>query len=169
MRLRERNRSLHRRKVRLGFVCCCCLKRDLFVRYELGHKWLARPLQYCQCTSAKQQITVLVRAKVLPCLPRNISYPAICLFVVGFAAALAWLWLFGFKSEIILLLLVRTTYIYIWLLFFAHIPFVVNRAFNTASTERLQHCYFAQPYRKVCDWFHSTYQHPSRLKINDLG
>jgi len=35
-----------------------------------------------------------------------------------------------------LLLLVRATYT--WVLFFAHIPFVVNRTFNTTSTERLQ-------------------------------
>jgi len=35
------------------------------------------------------------------------------------------------------LLLVRATNI--WLLFFAHIPFVVNRTFNATSTERLQH------------------------------
>jgi len=37
---------------------------------------------------------------------------------------------------IILLLLVRATYI--WVLFFAHIPFVVNRTFNITPTERLQ-------------------------------
>jgi len=35
-----------------------------------------------------------------------------------------------------LLLLVRTTYI--WVLFFTHIPFVVNCTFNTMPTERLQ-------------------------------
>jgi len=35
-----------------------------------------------------------------------------------------------------LLLLVRA--IYIWVLFFAHIRFVVNRAFSATSTERLQ-------------------------------
>ena len=34
------------------------------------------------------------------------------------------------------LLLVRATYI--WVLFFAYIPFVVNRAFNVTLTERLQ-------------------------------
>ena len=34
------------------------------------------------------------------------------------------------------LLLVRTTYI--WVLFFAHISFVVNRTFNATSAERLQ-------------------------------
>jgi len=39
-------------------------------------------------------------------------------------------------DEITLLLLVRATYI--WVLFFAHIPFVVNRAFNAAPPERLQ-------------------------------
>jgi len=37
---------------------------------------------------------------------------------------------------ITLLLLVRATYN--WVLFFAHIPFVVNRTFNATSTERLQ-------------------------------
>jgi len=37
---------------------------------------------------------------------------------------------------ITLLLLVRAKYI--TLLFFAHIPFVVNRTFNATSTERLQ-------------------------------
>jgi len=36
----------------------------------------------------------------------------------------------------ITLLLVRATYI--WVLFFAHIPFVVNRTFNATPTERLQ-------------------------------
>jgi len=36
-----------------------------------------------------------------------------------------------------LLLLVRTTYI--WLLFLAHIPFVVHHAFNTTLTEKLQY------------------------------
>jgi len=35
-----------------------------------------------------------------------------------------------------LLLLVRTTHI--WVLFFTHIPFVVNHTFNVTSTERLQ-------------------------------
>jgi len=39
-------------------------------------------------------------------------------------------------DEITLLLLVRATYI--WVLFFAYIPFVVNRAFNVTLTERLQ-------------------------------
>jgi len=37
---------------------------------------------------------------------------------------------------ITLLLLVHATYI--WVLFFMHIPFVVNRTFNTTLTERLQ-------------------------------
>jgi len=37
---------------------------------------------------------------------------------------------------ITLLLLVRATYV---VLFFAHIPFVVNRAFNATPTEKLQH------------------------------
>jgi len=37
---------------------------------------------------------------------------------------------------ITVLLLVRTTYI--WVLFFVHILFVVNRAFNTMPMERLQ-------------------------------
>jgi len=37
---------------------------------------------------------------------------------------------------ITLLLLVRVTYI---LLFFAHIPFMVNHTFNAAPPERLQH------------------------------
>jgi len=37
---------------------------------------------------------------------------------------------------ITLLLLVRATYI--WVLCFAHIPFVVNRTFNAMPTERLQ-------------------------------
>ena len=37
---------------------------------------------------------------------------------------------------IILLLLFRDTYI--WVLFFAHIPFVVNHTFNTMPMERLQ-------------------------------
>ena len=36
---------------------------------------------------------------------------------------------------LILFLLVRAT----WVLFFMHIPFVVNRTFNTVLTERLQH------------------------------
>jgi len=39
--------------------------------------------------------------------------------------------------SLLLLLLVCTTYI--WVLFFAHIPFVVNRAFNATPAERLQH------------------------------
>jgi len=38
---------------------------------------------------------------------------------------------------ITLLLLVRATYI--WVLFFAHIPFVVNHTFNATPPERLQH------------------------------
>jgi len=38
--------------------------------------------------------------------------------------------------EITQLLLVRTTYIRV--LFFAHIPFVVNRTFSTKPTKRLQ-------------------------------
>jgi len=33
-------------------------------------------------------------------------------------------------------MLVRATYV--WVLFFAHIPFVVNRTFNATPTERLQ-------------------------------
>jgi len=37
---------------------------------------------------------------------------------------------------ITLSLLVRTTYI--WVLFFAHIPFVVNSTLNTTPIERLQ-------------------------------
>jgi len=40
-------------------------------------------------------------------------------------------------DEINLLLLVRATYISV--LFFAHIPFVVNHTFNATPTERLQH------------------------------
>jgi len=40
---------------------------------------------------------------------------------------------------ITLLLLVRTTYI--WVLFFAHMPFVVNRAFNATPTESLHQCH----------------------------
>jgi len=39
-------------------------------------------------------------------------------------------------NYITLLLLVRTTYI--WVLFFAHIPFVVNRTFSATPAERLQ-------------------------------
>jgi len=31
-------------------------------------------------------------------------------------------------------------HIYIWVLFFMHIPFMVNRTFNATPTERLQHC-----------------------------
>jgi len=38
---------------------------------------------------------------------------------------------------ITLLQLVRA--MYMWVLFFAHITFVVNRAFNATTTERLQH------------------------------
>ena len=38
---------------------------------------------------------------------------------------------------ITLLLLVCTTYI--WVLFFTHVPFVVNRTMNATPTERLQH------------------------------
>jgi len=38
---------------------------------------------------------------------------------------------------IILLLLVRATYI--WVLFFTHIPFVVNHTINATPPERLQH------------------------------
>jgi len=38
---------------------------------------------------------------------------------------------------ITLLLLVYPTYI--WVLFFTHIPFVVNRTMNATPTERLQH------------------------------
>jgi len=37
---------------------------------------------------------------------------------------------------ITLLLLVRTTYI--WMIFFAYIPFVVNLTFSATPTERLQ-------------------------------
>jgi len=40
---------------------------------------------------------------------------------------------------ITLVLLVRATYTGKWLLFFAHISFVVNRTFNATPTERLQH------------------------------
>jgi len=40
---------------------------------------------------------------------------------------------------ITLLLLVRATYI--WVLFFAHIPFMVNRTFNATPTEWLQHSF----------------------------
>jgi len=40
-------------------------------------------------------------------------------------------------AMITLLLLVCTTYV--WVLFFAHIPFVVNRTFNATPIERLQH------------------------------
>ena len=39
-------------------------------------------------------------------------------------------------ATITLLLLVRATYL--WVLFFAHIPFVVNHTFNATTTERLQ-------------------------------
>jgi len=39
-------------------------------------------------------------------------------------------------AAITLLLLVRTTYI--WVLFFAHIPYVVNRTSNATPAERLQ-------------------------------
>jgi len=42
---------------------------------------------------------------------------------------------------ITLLLLVCATYV--WVLFFAHIPFVVNRTFNATTTEMLQHCIVA--------------------------
>jgi len=48
-------------------------------------------------------------------------------------------------AAITLLLLVRATYI--WVLFFVHIPFVVNRTFNATPLERLQ-------------------QHPHLLKMN---
>jgi len=42
---------------------------------------------------------------------------------------------------ITLLLLVRATYL--WVLFFAYIPFVVNHTFNATPTERLQqYCKF---------------------------
>jgi len=37
---------------------------------------------------------------------------------------------------ITILLLVRAIYTYIWVLFFAHIPFVVNSIFNATPTER---------------------------------
>jgi len=30
--------------------------------------------------------------------------------------------------------------LYIWVLFFVHIPFIVNRTFNATSMEKLQHC-----------------------------
>jgi len=40
-------------------------------------------------------------------------------------------------DEVTLLLLVRTTFI--WMLFFAHIPFAVNRTCNVTPAERLQH------------------------------
>jgi len=43
-------------------------------------------------------------------------------------------------DEITLLLLVRATYI--WVLFFAHIPFVVKRTFNATPTEKLQQLQF---------------------------
>jgi len=44
------------------------------------------------------------------------------------------------RAVITLLLLVRATYI--WVLFFTHIPFVVNRAFNltTAESSQQQYC-----------------------------
>jgi len=40
---------------------------------------------------------------------------------------------------ITLLLLVRATYI--WVLFLAHLPFVVNRTLNATAAERLQHAH----------------------------
>jgi len=52
---------------------------------------------------------------------------------------------------ITLLLLVRATYI--WVLFFAHIPFVVNHTFNATPTERLQH-----PYRHGCVHMSNSYR-----------
>jgi len=39
---------------------------------------------------------------------------------------------------ITLLLLVHATHRYIWVLFFVHIPFVVNHTFNAMPKERLQ-------------------------------
>jgi len=47
---------------------------------------------------------------------------------------------------ITLLLLVRATYI--WVLFFAHIPFVVNRTFNATLTERLQQFHEMWKYKR---------------------
>jgi len=44
------------------------------------------------------------------------------------------------------LLLVRDTYILV--LFFAHIPFVVNHTFNKTPTERLQHYQFWENYQR---------------------
>jgi len=41
-------------------------------------------------------------------------------------------------DEINLLLLVHAMYVRVWVLFFAHIPLVVNRPFNAMSTDRLQ-------------------------------
>jgi len=56
---------------------------------------------------------------------------------------------------ITLLLLVRATYI--WVVFFAHIPFVVNRTFNPTPTERLQHNHtlfdFLHLSRNMCTFF----------------
>jgi len=48
---------------------------------------------------------------------------------------------------ITLLVLLRATYI--WVLLFAHIPFVANRAFNATPTKRLQQSYFAV---SQCGW-----------------
>jgi len=42
-------------------------------------------------------------------------------------------------AMITLLLLLHGTYI--WVLFFAHIPFVVHSTFNTTPVERLQQCH----------------------------
>jgi len=45
-------------------------------------------------------------------------------------------WLLKSHAMMTLLLLVRATYI--WVFFFRHIPFVVNRTFNATPVERLQ-------------------------------
>ena len=54
----------------------------------------------------------------------------------------------GSHAMIILLLLVRATYI--WVLFFALIPFVVNHTFNAMPTERLQQYLLGQEKRMDC-------------------
>jgi len=60
---------------------------------------------------------------------------------------------------ITLLLFVRTTYT--WVLFFAHIPFVVNRTFNARLTERLQQwqCFRLQIF------YHKNYEDLFLLEI----
>jgi len=74
--------------------------------------------------------------------------------------------------EITLLLLVHSTYI--WVLFFAHIPFVVNRTFNATPTERLQQQTIVTMFiweweQLVCDSFVTDHIHLRLLELSWLS